>query len=104
MSKVAKSRRRFSPELKAEVIKLAIQGGRSVPDICKTHELPESSVYAWVRQAKVDAGKGRPDELTTAEKQELARLRQENRELRRERDFLKSAAAYFAKTKQRGSR
>jgi transposase len=52
----------------------------------------------WVRQARIDRGKGvTTGALTTTEKDELARLRKENRVLKLERDILKIAAAFFAK-------
>ena len=100
MTEMAVSRRRFSKEFKSEAVQLVVSGQRTVPEVCKAHELHESSVYAWVRQAKIDAGKGPAGALTTEEKQELSALRRECRELRRERDFLKQAAAYFAKVKK----
>ena len=82
------------------VVQLVLSGRKTVPEVCKEHELFDSSVYGWVRQAKVDAGEGPAGVLTTAEKEELSALRRENRELRRERDFLQQAAAYFAKAKK----
>ncbi len=51
----------------------------------------------WVERARADRGKGKPGVLTTAEKEELAALRKEVRQLRLERDILKKAAAFFAK-------
>ena len=59
--------------------------------------LTESAVRNWVAQAEIDAGKGPPGALTTAERQELAQLRRDNRRLRMERDILKKATAFFAK-------
>ena len=100
MSEMSKTRRKFTPEFKAEVIQLVLSGQKTVPEICKEQDLYDSSVYNWVRQAKIDGGLGPAGALTTAEKEELTALRRENRELKRERDFLKSAAAYFAKAKQ----
>jgi transposase len=50
-----------------------------------------------VHQAEVDAGRGKPGELTTAEREELQRLRREVKTLRLEREILKKAAAFFAK-------
>ena len=100
MAKSKKTRRKFSKEFKAEVVKLVLDGGRSVPDVCREQELGESSVYTWVKQAQVDRGKGPADALTTAEKAVVAELRRENRELRRERDFFEQATAYFAKGKR----
>ena len=95
-----KKRRQFTREFKAEVVKLVLDGGRSVPDVCRQHDLSESSVYLWVKQAQVDRGQGPAGALTTEEKEELSRLRRENRELRRERDFLEQATAYFARAKR----
>jgi len=56
-----------------------------------------SVVRLWVERARADRGKGKPGVLTTAEKEELAALRKEVRQLRLERDILKKAAAFFAK-------
>ena len=58
--------------------------------------LTESSLRNWVEQARADRTKGKTG-LTTAEREELARLRKEVRELRMERDVLKKAAAFFAR-------
>ena len=99
---MGKPRRRFSSEFRAEIVKLVLTGRQSVPEVCKAHELHASSVYAWVRQAKIDEGSGAASDLSTAEKQEFGKLRAEVRELRRERDFLSRAAAYFAQEKKRG--
>ena len=97
---MGKKRRKFSKEFKAQVVDLVLSGRKTVPEVCKEYELYDSSVYGWVRQARVDGGNGAAGVLTTVEKDELASLRRENRELRRERDFLRDAAAYFAKAKK----
>jgi len=55
------------------------------------------SLREWVKRADIDAGKGPPDALTTAEREELARLRREVKRLAQERDILKAAATFFAK-------
>ena len=62
--------------------------------------IPISSLSKWVRQARIDRGDFGPPEqgqLTSEERAELVQLRKENRELRREKDFFKLAAAHFAK-------
>jgi transposase len=69
--------------------------GKSVGEVCRDLDLTETAVRRWVAQADVDAG-GR-DGLTTAEREELTRLRRENRVLREEREILRKAAAFFAK-------
>ncbi len=94
-----RKRRKFTKEFRAEVVKLVLDGGRSVPDVCREQNLGESSVYNWVKQAQVDRGNGPTGALTTAEKEELSQLRRENRELRRERDFFERATVFFAKGK-----
>jgi transposase len=57
-------------------------------------DLTPSAVRQWVKQAEIDKGHGPPGALTTAEREELTRLRKENRILRQEREVLKKAAAF----------
>jgi transposase len=95
MGKQRRPRRSFSPEFKVEVVELVRQPGNTVGSVSRDLELTETAVRDWVRQADVDSG--RRDGLTTAEREELARLRRENRVLREERDLLKRATAFFAK-------
>jgi transposase-like protein len=92
-----RKRRAFTKEFKAETVRLVVEGGRSVPEVARDLDLTESALRAWVCQAEVDAGRGRPGELTTAEREELGRLRREVKTLRLEREILKKAAAFFAK-------
>jgi len=80
------------------------RGGRSIGQIALDLDLTESSLRRWVEQAETDAGRGREGALTSAEREELTRLRRENRTLVQERDFLKRAAAFFAKETDRSSR
>ena len=93
----ARKRRSFTREFKQEVVQLCGAGDRSIGQISKDLDLTETSVRDWIRQAEVDNGEGPPGALTTAERQELAELRRENRILREEREILKKAAAFFAK-------
>ncbi len=92
-----RKRRAFTREFKAETVKLVVEGGRSIPEVARDLDLTESALRAWVHQAEVDAGRGRPGELTTEEREELGRLRREVKTLRLEREILKKAAAFFAK-------
>jgi transposase len=92
-----RKRRSFNAEYKAEAVRLVREGGKSVPQVAKDLDLTDSALRNWVKQAEVDEGKGPPGALNTAEREELTRLRKENRQLTMERDFLKKAAAFFAK-------
>jgi transposase len=89
-----RTRRSFTPEFRARTVELIESSGRSIPDICRELDLTASAVRRWVEQAEVD--RGRKDGVTSAEREELERLRRENRILREEREILKYAAAFFA--------
>jgi transposase len=91
----ARPRRSFTPAFKAQTVELVRTSGKSVAEVCRELELTETAVRRWMARADIDAG--RRDGLTTAEREELSRLRRENRVLREERDSLKKAAACFAK-------
>jgi len=90
-----KTRRQFSKQFKAETVALIRSSGRSVPQVCRDLDLAESGVRRWLAQAEID--EGRREGLTTAEREELTKLRKEVRVLREERDILKKAAAFFAR-------
>jgi transposase-like protein len=92
-----RKRRAFTPEFKAETVRLVVEGGRSIADVARDLDLTESALRQWVHQAQVDRGQGKPGELTSAEREELQRLRREVKELRMDREILKKAAAFFAK-------
>ena len=91
----ARRRRTFTPEFKARTDELVRTRGKTVGEVCRELDLTETAVRRWVVQAEIDVG--RRDGLTTTEREELSRLRHENRVLREERDILKKAAAFFAK-------
>lgn len=91
----ARRRRTFTPEFKARTVELVRTRGKTVGEVCRELDLTETAVRRWVVQAEIDVG--RRDGLTTTEREELSRLRHENRVLREERDILKKAAAFFAK-------
>jgi len=90
-----KTRRVFSKQFKAETVALIRSSSKSIAQICRDLDLSESAVHRWLAQAEIDAGQR--EGLTTAERQELGKLRKEVRILREERDILKKAAAFFAR-------
>jgi len=97
-----RKRRKFTDEQKADAVRLVRQVG-SVSQIARDLDLTETALRHWVKQAEIDEGRGPEGALTTEEREELRRLRREVRTLRMERDFLKKAAAFFAKEQDRPS-
>ncbi|WP_170991214.1 transposase [Herbidospora galbida] len=95
MGKKKRPRRSFTPEFKAEIVELCRRGDRSVGQVARDFELTETAVRAWVRQAEVDTGAR--EGLASAEREELAALRRENRRLREDVDVLKRATAFFVR-------
>jgi transposase len=94
---MARKRRHFTREYKAEAVRLCKVGDRSIRQVAEDLDLTETSLRQWVKQADIDAGNGPPEALTTAEREELTRLRKQVKRLEMEREILKKAAAFFAK-------
>jgi transposase len=90
-----KSHRPYPPEFRQRIIEL-VRKGRTPEALAEQFEPSAQAIRNWVRQADRDAGR-RQDGLTTEEREELRRLRRENRTLREEREILKKAAAWFAR-------
>ena len=90
-----KSRPPYPPELRRRLVEM-VRAGKNPVELAEQVEPSEQCIRNWVKQAERDAGK-RQDGLTSAEKDELARLRRENRTLREERAILAKAAAWFAR-------
>ena len=94
--KKKRARRAFTDEFKAGAVRLVLDEGKTISQVARDLDLTESALRVWVERARADRTKGKTG-LTTAEREELAKLRKENRELRTEREILKQAAAFFAK-------
>ena len=92
--KKPRARWSFTPESKADIVERCRAGDRSIAQVAKDFELTETAVRSWVKQAEVDAGDR--DGLSTEERQELARLKRENKRLREDVEILKRATAFFA--------
>jgi transposase len=86
----------YPPEFRAEAVELIRSGTKSFRQLSRDVGVSDQTLRNWVRQADIDAGR-RHDGLTTGEREELRRLRAENRTLRMERDLLKKAAVFFAR-------
>jgi transposase len=92
---MAKTRPPYTPEFRRQIIEL-VRAGRSPDELAKEFEPTAQSIRNWVAQGERDAGR-REDGLSSAERDELSRLRRENRQLRQEREILSKAAAWFAR-------
>jgi transposase len=98
MANIRKSRRprrQFDDDFKAQTVRLVLDEGKTVGAVARDLDLTETALREWVKRARADRTNGRTG-LTTTEREELARLRKENRILREEREILKKAAAFFA--------
>lgn len=93
-----RKRRKFTDEYKAEVVKLVRTSGKSVGEVARELDLTETAVRAWVRQAAVDQKQDPQGPLTSEERAELTRLRRELKTVTMERDFLRKAASFFARS------
>ena len=89
--KSRRPRRQFDVEFKASAVRLVLDEGKSVGRVARDLDLTESALRTWVDHARADRTQGRTG-LTTEEREELRRLRKENRELRTDREILKKAA------------
>lgn len=91
---MGKTHARYPAEYRQHIVDL-VRAGKSPADLAKEFDPSEQTIRNWVFQAAVDQGE-RSDGVTTDEKEELRRLRRENRHLREEREILKKAAVWFA--------
>ena len=94
--KKRRPRRSFTDEFKAGAVRLVLDEGKTTAEVARDLDLHGSVVGTWVKHARADRTKGKTG-LTTAEREELAKLKKEVRELRMERDLLKKCAALFAR-------
>ena len=90
------SRARYTLEFKQDAVRLA-QGGESIAAAARTLGVVDQTLFSWVkahRQGKLKGAEGKP---VSAEQMEISRLRAELTRVKRERDILGKATAYFAK-------
>jgi len=95
-----RSRPPYPEEFKARMIEL-VRSGQTPEELSRQYEPSAQAIRNWVAQADRDEGR-RSDGMTTAEREELNRLRRENKKLRQEREILAKAAAWFAQETEHG--
>jgi transposase len=99
VDQVGSTRRRFTPEYKAEAVQFVISSGKPIAEVARNLGIVETTLGNWVAKAR-ENGEAKEPELDVSERAELARLRKECQQLKMERDFLKKAAAFFASQNQ----
>jgi transposase len=92
---MARTRPSYPIEFRQKIIDLA-RAGRSAKDLANEFGVSQPTISLWLKQADLNSGK-RTDGLATVEREELSRLRRENKQLRLEREILSKAAAWFAR-------
>ena len=94
-----KRRRTFTGEQRATAVKIARESqGKPIAQIAEEIGVSESALRKWIRQQEIDEAGAASGRLTTEEQAELRALRKELKRVTMERDFLKKAAAFFAKS------
>ena len=93
-AKVPNRSKRYPPEFRRQLVDLH-RAGRKISELSREFGVSHWAISRWVKQADRDAGQG-DGGLTTAEREELARLRREVRQLKIEREILAKAATWFA--------
>ena len=85
----------YSSEFRQQLVEL-VRAGRTPEELAREFEPSAQAIRNWMRQSDLDEGR-REDGLASVEREELSRLRRENRRLREEREILSKAAAWFAR-------
>ena len=94
------TRRQFTDEFKLEAVRLIRESGRPVAQVARELGISDNVLYRWRTEQRYVESQGGTRQSVRAEQDELTRLKRENETLRKERDFLKRAAACFARESQ----
>ncbi|MFD3941124.1 transposase [Streptomyces sp. NPDC058611] len=96
MSKKSNTSKRYTPEFKRDAVALVYSSGRTVTEVARDIGMSSEGLRNWVNQDKTDRGQGPAGALTTAEREELVRLRRKVREMEQTIEVLGKATAFFA--------
>lgn len=94
----------YTKEFREEAVKLVTEQGLSMPDVAQRLSIPKSTINYWIRQERKGKSVGNSTKIHTESETEVAKLKRELVQVKMERDFLRKAAAYFAKEPQSGTR
>src|SRR3954447_88928 len=94
--------KKYSDELRERATRLALEFGRPIPHVARDLGIHKEALRTWVRRARADAAGGTPTALSSAEREELTRLRGEVRELRQTNEILKFAATLRGRSEPAG--
>jgi transposase len=92
-----RSRRQYSDEYKSEAVRLANDSGKAVTQVARELGVNANVLHRWMREEREAGAAGKTRGAVKAEQEEVVRLRRELARVTQERDFLKRAAAFFAK-------
>jgi|SRR5581483_10120803 len=93
-------RKKYTEEFKTEAVRLLRESGKPIAEVARNLGISANLLYRWRTEEHRAVNLGTTRSALKAEREELVRLRRENDTLRKERDFLKSAAAYFARERK----
>jgi len=99
VSKKSNTSKRYTAEFKKDAVELIRSSGRTVTEVARELGVSAEGLRGWVKQAAIDRGEGPTGALTTAEREELVRLRRKVREQEQTIEVLGKAAAFFANRK-----
>jgi transposase len=99
MIKMGSTRRKFTPEYKAEAVQYVISSGRPIAEVARNLGIVEGTLGNWVAKAR-ENGEFKDRQLELSERAEFERVKKELQQVKMERDFLKKAAAFFASQNQ----
>ena len=93
-------RKKYTEEFKAEAVRLVCESGKPIAQLARELGISANLLYRWRGEEHRATSLGTTRTALKAGHEELVRLKRENETLRKERDFLKSAAAYFARERK----
>jgi transposase len=96
---MAPARRKFSPQFRAEAVQMVIETGKPIAEVARDLGVNDGTLGNWVKAWR-DANPEPEPKLSPVERARMSEVEEENRRLRMENEFLKKAAAFFARTPQ----